>query len=92
MMSGLRIVVRGRVQGVGYRAYVARQTAALGITGHVRNLHQRDEVEIVACGDSQVLDLLIDQLRTGPVGAMVTGVSAEIIDTDVPIQDFTIRY
>lgn len=91
-MKTLRLIVHGRVQGVGYRAYAASQATALGLTGYVRNMEQRNEVEVVACGNAHDLDRFIDQLRKGPAGAVVTGISTFATEADISCQDFTIRY
>lgn len=65
--------VRGRVQGVGFRAFVARCGRELELDGWVRNLTS-GEVEVVAVGDERVLDELEEALRSGPRVAHVDGV------------------
>jgi acylphosphatase len=47
--ASVKLVVRGRVQGVGYRYFIARTASELGINGYVKNLYSGD-VEIVAEG------------------------------------------
>jgi len=49
-----RIVMTGRVQGVGYRPFVYRMAHELGIRGHVRNL--RGDVEVIAAGSAAVVE------------------------------------
>lgn len=72
----LRAVVRGMVQGVGYRFFVRRQAAALGLRGYTRN--QRDgSVEVVAEGDRHSLEQLLYALERGPSAADVEDVQAE---------------
>lgn len=49
MADARRLTVRGRVQGVGFRAWTVREAKALGLDGWVRN--RRDgTVEVLACG------------------------------------------
>lgn len=76
-MNAQRIIVRGRVQGVGYRDWARREALELGLSGWVRN--RRDgSVEILAAGDAAGLAALADRCRTGPCGARVDAV--EMID------------
>ncbi len=62
--------VRGRVQGVGFRAFVQRNGRALGLTGWVRNMPD-GSVEVVAQGAPETLALLRDYLAQGPRWAVV---------------------
>ena len=65
------IVVRGRVQGVGYRAFVERAALQVGLAGWIRN--RRDgSVEAVFIGAHAQVDLLIAACRKGPFIARVT--------------------
>jgi acylphosphatase len=69
----LRIVVRGMVQGVGFRWWAVREASRLGLSGFVRNLAD-GSVELVASGSGEALDLFEDLCRSGPRGAMVSGI------------------
>ena len=71
--ASLRVVVRGRVQGVGYRDFVYMRARFLGLRGYVRNLPDMRSVEVVAEGDRGNLEQLLDHLREGPRGARVDG-------------------
>jgi len=72
----LRGVIRGDVQGVGFRYFLARQARALGLRGWVRN---RDDstVEFVAEGPRPDLERLLEAAWRGPGHARVAGVNAE---------------
>lgn len=74
---GLRAVVRGRVQMVGFRDFAERRARALGLSGYVRNRPSYDEVEVVAEGPREALEALLRDLRQGPRLARVDGVEAE---------------
>jgi acylphosphatase len=74
-----RYLVRGRVQGVGYRYFVLRQADALGVTGFARN-HADGTVEVVAEGTDDALAGLEGRLREGPAFAEVTDVVREAIE------------
>jgi len=71
--ASLRVVVRGRVQGVGYRDFVYMRARFLGLRGYVRNLPDMRSVEVVAEGDRAGLEQLLDYLREGSRGARVDG-------------------
>lgn len=66
----LDAVVRGRVQGVGYRVFVVRAAMDLGLTGWVANLPD-GAVRCVAEGDAASLETLAERLRRGPAAAFV---------------------
>ena len=67
-----RFVVRGRVQGVGFRYFVVRRANAMGLTGWVRNLPDGQSVEAVAQGAPAQLEIFArDTMRVGPGGAVV---------------------
>jgi acylphosphatase len=68
-----RFIVRGRVQGVGFRWFVEREAHTLGIAGWVRNNHD-GSVEILAQGSRDQLSGLHSRLREGPRAARVDAV------------------
>jgi len=69
-------LVRGRVQGVGYRDFAQRTAAALGLTGYARNLDD-GRVEVYAAGPPHKLSDLAAALRKGPRLADVRGVEEQ---------------
>ncbi len=78
-----RARVRGRVQGVWYRASTAEQAQALGIHGHARNLDD-GSVEVLAVGEPDAVDALLRWLRQGPPLARVSDVEVESLDPGSP--------
>jgi len=68
-----RYIVRGRVQGVGFRWFVEREAHILGIAGWVRNNHD-GSVEVLAQGTRDQLSGLHSRLREGPRAARVDSV------------------
>jgi acylphosphatase len=68
-----RYVVRGRVQGVGFRFFVEREAHVLGIAGWVRN-NPDGTVEVLAMGTPEQLMGLRGRLRAGPRAARVDAV------------------
>jgi acylphosphatase len=77
-----RFLVRGRVQGVGFRWFVEREARSLGIAGWVRNNHD-GSVEVFAEGTRDQLSGLHARLREGPRAARVDAVDvseAKVVD------------
>ena len=66
-------VLRGRVQGVGFRAFVENAAARTGVEGWVRNRGD-GTVEAVFAGDAKAVEDTIAACRKGPIGALVDGV------------------
>jgi acylphosphatase len=89
---GLRAVVRGRVQGVGFRDYVLVRARFLGLTGYVRNLPDGRCVEIVAEGVRSDLEQLLDHLRDGPRLSRVDAVETDWAEATAAYDDFGIGY
>lgn len=58
-------LAKGRVQGVGYRAFCADEAMRMGVAGYARNLPD-GRVEVLAEGDESTLRQFIDRLREGP--------------------------
>jgi acylphosphatase len=75
----LRLEIRGRVQGVGYRASMAAQARRLGLCGWVRN--RRDgSVEAVIAGPAEAVQRLVAWSHMGPPAAVVDRVQASAAD------------
>ena len=86
-----RFLVAGRVQGVGFRAFVLRAAGGLGLTGYCRNLAD-GRVEVVADGGESGLLALESELCRGPRLALVTHVeNADISDEMTGYNGFTIK-
>lgn len=70
------VTVRGRVQGVGYRAWVDQEARARNLEGWVRN--RRDgSVEAVFSGPAEAVTAVIEECRRGPSSARVEAVQDE---------------
>jgi acylphosphatase len=71
-----RCLVKGRVQGVFYRASTRERALTLGVTGYARNLPD-GSVEVLACGDPAAVEALCEWLWEGPPMAEVARVDIE---------------
>ncbi len=80
-MKSVRLVITGRVQGVGYRMWAERTATALGIRGWVRN-RADGRVELLAAGDDNAIAALIEACRQGPRAAAVAEVAVEDAEDD----------
>jgi len=76
-MERRHLWVRGRVQGVWYRGSCAEEAELLGLSGWVRNLPD-GRVEVVAEGDPDAVQQLVDWCWQGPPSARVTGVEEQV--------------
>jgi acylphosphatase len=74
--SARRWIVRGRVQGVGFRYFAQHAAADLGLTGYARNLDD-GRVEVYAAGAEERLQQLAGLLHRGPRWADVRGVEEQ---------------
>lgn len=75
--TSIAAYVYGRVQGVGFRFATQQQANGLGLTGYAKNLDDGG-VEIIACGEQQQIERLLDWVRQGgPKHARVDKVLTE---------------
>ncbi|MEX1828616.1 acylphosphatase [Luteibacter sp. CQ10] len=89
-MNAVRFIVRGRVQGVFFRASTRGMAVALGITGHARNLID-GSVEVLAYGEAKALDELDAWLHDGPPSATVEELFREDIGAHDAPSDFLVK-
>lgn len=84
------VIVRGRVQGVGYRFWTRGAAERLGLDGYVRN-RVDGTVEALVSGPAEAVAAMLEACRHGPSGAQVTAV--EVTDGAVPptVPGFAIR-
>jgi acylphosphatase len=72
-MQTRHVMIRGHVQGVGYRAWTERQAIARGLQGWVRN--RRDgSVEAAFCGSDETVGAMLEACRRGPAMAQVDAI------------------
>jgi len=89
---GLRAVVRGRVQAVGFRDFVLVRARSLGLRGYVRNGPDGRSLEVVAEGPRDALQSLLGYLSRGPSLAHVDAVDAEWSEETEGFSDFGVRF
>jgi acylphosphatase len=86
----LKANVRGRVQGVGFRASVQARALKLGLTGYARNQFD-GSVDVVAEGERANLETLLEYLHHGPPGARVEQLTHEWWGASGEFHGFDVR-
>jgi acylphosphatase len=76
-MEVRHLIITGRVQGVAYRASMAREAQMLGVTGWVRN-RSDGSVEAMVAGTPEQMAAIMNWARRGPPAAQVDHVAVEL--------------
>jgi len=76
-----KCIVRGKVQGVFFRASTQQHAGKLGVTGYARNL-PGGSVEVLICGSAEAVGHMKAWLWEGPPSAHVSEVRCELVEMD----------
>ena len=87
----LKALVRGKVQGVYYRAFTFRVARGLSLKGWVKNTRSGD-VEVQAEGTRDSLEAMLKELKVGPAGASVTRIDVTWSAYTGDFSSFDVRY
>jgi acylphosphatase len=87
----IRATVVGRVQGVGFRAFVQREATGLGVVGYVRNRWD-GAVEVVGDGQRKSLERLLARIRQGPPASDVARIDVEWLRGGGEFRSFHVRF
>ena len=90
-MDAYHLIIKGRVQGVCYRAWMRERARSLELKGWVRNLPNWT-VEAVVQGERELLDKIVEWCHVGPPAASVDDVSKEPAEIDEGLTSFQVRY
>lgn len=90
-MKRLEATVTGRVQGVGFRNFVWKAATGLALTGYVKNV-AAGGVEVVAEGEPDQLDKLVQHLEKGPMLSRVDRVITHSAPASGGFEKFEVRY
>jgi acylphosphatase len=80
-MPALRLVITGRVQGVGFRAWTSREARRRGLNGWVRN-RSDGSVEALLIGEAAAIEAMAEACRSGPSHADVRGLAHHPAEDD----------
>ena len=89
MRVARRLVISGRVQGVGFRWFTQEAAQREGVTGWVRNLPD-GRVEAFVEGEAEAVERVDRALRRGPGGARIKDVYVDIEEPSGSFKDFSI--
>jgi acylphosphatase len=89
--QAVRLLVRGRVQGVGFRYFIIQRAQEFGVVGFARNLGD-GSVEIWAEGSPSALSRLVDAARRGPRWGRVDEVEVRGGDATHAFRGFGVRF
>ncbi len=89
-MFQVHLIISGKVQGVFYRVVCQEVAQELGLTGWVRNL-PTGQVEVLAQGEKEKIEKLIEWCKKGPSGARVNDVDVIWENISEKVSDFSIK-
>ena len=89
--AGAKIIVRGVVQGVGFRYWCMREAKKLAVPGYAANLPD-GSVEIEIEGDRGLVEEFIKAVKVGPTYSHVTDVDVDYYDKPRGYRDFNIKF
>jgi len=90
-MKATRVLIRGLVQGVGFRYFTERAARHLALRGWVRNLAD-GRVETVAAGSEDDIAAFVSQLRQGPAAGRVEALEVSETTLEDTVTRFEIRH
>ena len=88
----VRLIIKGKVQGVGFRHWFSDLAISLGLNGYVQNKKSTDEVEAIIQGDIQSIISITEKAKIGPEMALVEGVIPSTIISNVKYSGFIVKY
>jgi len=89
-MKLTQMLIKGKVQGVFFRANTQKKAKLLGLKGYVRNLKNGD-VQIIVSGVDEKIDTLLDWINRSPEGSQVNDIELKTFDIDKVFKTFSIR-
>ena len=87
-----RLIIKGKVQNVGFRHWFSDLAISLGLNGYIQNKQSKDEVEAIIQGDIQSILSITEKAKIGPEMALVEGVIPNTIISNVKYTGFIVKY
>ena len=87
-----RLIIKGKVQDVGFRHWFSNLAITLGLNGYIQNKESKDEVEAIVQGEMKNILTITEKSKTGPELALVEGVIPNNIISNVTYSGFIVKY
>ena len=87
-----RLIIKGKVQGVGFRHWFSNLAISLGLNGYIQNKESKDEVEAIVQGEMKDILTITEKSRTGPELSLVEGIIPNNIISNVTYSGFIVKY
>ena len=87
-----RLIIKGKVQNVGFRHWFSDLAISLGLNGYVQNLNNKDEVEAIIQGEIKDILNITEKAKNGPEMSLVEGVIPNQIISNVKYSGFIVKY
>ena len=87
-----RLIIKGKVQEVGFRHWFSNLAISLGLNGYIQNKESNDEVEAIVQGEMKNILTITEKSKTGPELALVEGVIPNNIISNVTYSGFIVKY
>ena len=87
-----RLIIKGKVQGVGFRHWFSNLAISLGLNGYIQNQHNKDEVEAIIQGNMNDILNVAEKCKAGPELSLVEGVIPSKIISNVTYSGFIVKY
>ena len=87
-----RLIIKGKVQDVGFRYWFSNLAISLGLNGYIQNQNNKDEVEAIIQGNMENILNIADKSKTGPELSLVEGVIPSKIISNVTYSGFIVKY
>ena len=87
-----RLIIKGKVQGVGFRHWFSNLAISLGLNGYIQNQHNKDEVEAIVQGKMQDILSIAEKAKTGPEMALVEGIIPSNVFSNVTYSGFIVKF
>ena len=87
-----RLIIKGKVQNVGFRHWFSNLAISLSLNGYVQNQHNKDEVEAIVQGKMQDILSIAEKAKTGPEMALVEGVIPSNVFSNVTYSGFIVKF
>ena len=87
-----RLIIKGKVQGVGFRHWFSNLAISLGLNGYIQNKNSKDEIEAIIQGKMQDIFSIAEKAKTGPEMALVEGVIPSNVFSNVTYSGFIVKF